>query len=349
MTALQGCKSRSQLEVAYAILLKHLLVAQQTVSKYEAQYKNTEMPLSPISTIPELNDNFDNLDGIDNHMRSMLQRIPHHQSHLTPTAQAAVYQGHLWDMIHPTLLLPSDSQAQSQVSPSFAPFKPDTPHQSNIEGKKKVELKEASPWNERSSIVENPHNELNPIHSSDASPFKRAPPPDDDPSGGGGGGSRGGGGGIGGNGFPPVDNLMTTTMLLILEVTTTWEEVVATQEEEGAEEDPHSLETRWDRPLQLKVEQLPEWDGNHWTAIDYFWEVQQLAHLGGWIPEALGYWLWFCLKDKWQVKSWFIMLPLTYQSYMRSQYLKFLKGIKDGYLGHRWQLRMNNYYNSQIF
>lgn len=100
---------------------------------------------------------------------------------------------------------------------------------------------------------------------------------------------------------------------------------------------------------ELKVEQLPEWDGNHWTAIDYFWEVQQLAHLGGWIPEALGYWLWFRLKDKSPIKSWFITLPLNYQSYMCSHYLKFLKGIKDGYLGHRWQLRMNNYYNSQHF
>ena len=101
--------------------------------------------------------------------------------------------------------------------------------------------------------------------------------------------------------------------------------------------------------MELKVKQLPEWDSNHWMAIDYFWEVQQLAQLGGWIPEALGYWLWFHLKDRSPVKSWFITLLLTYQTYMHSHYLKFLKGIRDGYLGHCWQLRMNNYYNSQHF
>ena len=100
---------------------------------------------------------------------------------------------------------------------------------------------------------------------------------------------------------------------------------------------------------ELKVEQLPEWDGNHWTAIDYFWNVQQLAYLGGWLPEALGYWLWFRLKEKSTVKTWFVTLPVTHQSYMRTHYLRFLKGIKDGFLGSRWQLKMNNYYNAQTF
>ena len=100
---------------------------------------------------------------------------------------------------------------------------------------------------------------------------------------------------------------------------------------------------------ELKVEQLPEWDGNHWTAIDYFWNVQQLANLGGWLPEALGYWLWFRLKEKSAVRTWFVTLPMMHQSYMRSHYLKFLKGIKDGFLGARWQLKMNNFYNAQVF
>ena len=99
----------------------------------------------------------------------------------------------------------------------------------------------------------------------------------------------------------------------------------------------------------MKVEQLPEWDGNHWTAIDYFWQIQQLACLGGWLPEALGYWLWFRLKEDSSVRQWFVTLPVTHQSYMRSHYLRFLKGIKDGFLGHRWQLKMNNYYNTQSF
>jgi hypothetical protein len=31
----------------------------------------------------------------------------------------------------------------------------------------------------------------------------------------------------------------------------------------------------------MKPEQLPEWDGSHKTAIDYFWDVSQLATLEG--------------------------------------------------------------------
>ena len=83
--------------------------------------------------------------------------------------------------------------------------------------------------------------------------------------------------------------------------------------------------------------------------MDYFWNVQQLANLGGWLPEALGYWLWFHLKEKSAVRTWFVTLPMMHQSYMCSHYLKFLKGIKDGFLGARWQLKMNNYYNFQVF
>ena len=41
----------------------------------------------------------------------------------------------------------------------------------------------------------------------------------------------------------------------------------------------------------LKQDQLPVWDGNKNTAIEYFWKVQQLAALEGDIPQALGYWL----------------------------------------------------------
>jgi hypothetical protein len=125
------------------------------------------------------------------------------------------------------------------------------------------------------------------------------PPPGGNPYPGGNGGNPGGGGGGGGGGPPysgnqfgppaPYGNM------------------------------PPSMKT------ELKVEQLPEWDGNHWTAIEYFWQVQQLAYLGGWIPEALGYWLWFRLKEGSTVKKWFVTLPVTHQSYMRSHYLKFLK------------------------
>ena len=83
-SALQGCASRSQLEVAYKILLKCLLVAQQTVIKYESQYCQMEAPLSPISMALDLYEEFNNIDSVDNRMRYMLDNIPHHQTQVLP-------------------------------------------------------------------------------------------------------------------------------------------------------------------------------------------------------------------------------------------------------------------------
>lgn len=83
----------------------------------------------------------------------------------------------------------------------------------------------------------------------------------------------------------------------------------------------------------LKQDQLPVWDGNKNTAIEYFWKVQQLAALEGDIPQALGYWLWKSLKENSKIWWWFSTLPFSEQVRMRTHYLYYLKGIKDNYLG----------------
>ncbi|PPQ97535.1 hypothetical protein CVT26_002411 [Gymnopilus dilepis] len=100
---------------------------------------------------------------------------------------------------------------------------------------------------------------------------------------------------------------------------------------------------------ELKLDQLPSWDGNHETAIEYFWKIQQLAALRGQIPEALGFWLWHNLKEGSTVQIWFATLPPVHQDYMRTNWLTWLNGIKEGYLGRTWQLRMNKKYESQSF
>ncbi|KAF9536972.1 hypothetical protein CPC08DRAFT_771404 [Agrocybe pediades] len=100
---------------------------------------------------------------------------------------------------------------------------------------------------------------------------------------------------------------------------------------------------------ELKQDQLPKWDGNHDTAVDYFWNIQQLAALGRHIPEALGYWLWKNLEEGSTVQIWFAMLAPTQQAYMHSHYLAYLRGIKEGYLGRVWQRNMNKAYESQSF
>lgn len=145
VTALRGCESRSQLEVAYGILLKRLLVAQQTVIKYEAQYQHLETPLLPISTAPELHEEFDRTESIDNRMRFMLQKFPCHQEQLSAEGLAAVAQGQEWSVVYPTQPLPVEVKL---------PQDPQTSRTDVLMGKKKVDWDDTAPWDEKSSNVE---------------------------------------------------------------------------------------------------------------------------------------------------------------------------------------------------
>ena len=144
-SALQGCASRSQLEVAHKILLKRLLVAQQTVAKYEAQYRQAEIPLSPLSTVPELYEEFDAIESVDNRMRFMLDSVPHHQSQILPAAREALRSGLSWDIVNPTQPLPSSTS----LPPSAEP-----PQALNTKGKKKVDWDDSSPWENASTSIE---------------------------------------------------------------------------------------------------------------------------------------------------------------------------------------------------
>ena len=125
----------------------------------------------------------------------------------------------------------------------------------------------------------------------------------------------------------------------------------------------NSSRSRWDenRPptlysnyiptvkTDIKLEQLPTWDGNHDTAIDYFWKIQQLAAMKGYLPQALGYWLWMNLMEESTVRMWFAMCSHKQQEYMRSHYVAYMRGIKEGYLGRTWQMKMNAVYKNQSF
>ncbi|KAJ7444690.1 hypothetical protein FB451DRAFT_1413084 [Mycena latifolia] len=101
--------------------------------------------------------------------------------------------------------------------------------------------------------------------------------------------------------------------------------------------------------LRIKIEQLPEWNGDHKTAVDYFWDVGQLAALEGWMPEALGYWLPSRLVKGSAVHTWFSTLPTERQKDMRAHYLNYLRWIKDKFLGKKWQVVANLEFEQQAF
>ena len=100
---------------------------------------------------------------------------------------------------------------------------------------------------------------------------------------------------------------------------------------------------------EIKQELLPRWDGSPNIAVDYFLKIQQLAALEGDLPEALGYWLWMNLEEGSDIKNWFATLTFSEQSHMRSHYINYLRGIKDGYLGEAWQFKINRIYEGQYF
>jgi len=100
---------------------------------------------------------------------------------------------------------------------------------------------------------------------------------------------------------------------------------------------------------KLKQEDLPSWDSNLKTTIAYFWRVQECATLGGYIPQALGYWLWLKLEEGSDVQSWLSTLPSHEQAKMRGHWVDYLKGIKEGYLGRNWQFNIGEKYKTQAF
>ncbi|KAJ7186969.1 hypothetical protein C8R46DRAFT_1024936 [Mycena filopes] len=101
--------------------------------------------------------------------------------------------------------------------------------------------------------------------------------------------------------------------------------------------------------VKLKLNDLPSWDGNHDTAVKYFWDVSQKASLGGTVPELLGAWLGMRLVEGSSVQVWFASLPGAVQSGMRTHYIAFLGAIKEHFLGRTWQRKMNRDYELQRF
>ncbi|RDB19205.1 Retrovirus-related Pol polyprotein from transposon opus [Hypsizygus marmoreus] len=99
----------------------------------------------------------------------------------------------------------------------------------------------------------------------------------------------------------------------------------------------------------IKIDDLPTWDGRFNSAIQYFSDVQELADMGGYLPEALGSWLWTKLKQNSDIRRWFTLLDKESKSWAKTHYKNYLTLIKDSYLGRPWQLEVNQEFNSQSF
>ncbi|KAJ3474331.1 hypothetical protein NLI96_g12517 [Meripilus lineatus] len=100
---------------------------------------------------------------------------------------------------------------------------------------------------------------------------------------------------------------------------------------------------------EFKPEDIPEWDGNGKTALNWFASCQELASTGGYLPDQMGSFMWLRLKDGSPIRNWFIMQTPQVKQWMRSHYVYFLEAIKTDFLGDRWQHEQNMEYQAQYF
>lgn len=100
---------------------------------------------------------------------------------------------------------------------------------------------------------------------------------------------------------------------------------------------------------EVKPEQLPSWDSEYDTAVQYFFEIQEIAALGGDIPDRMGFWLWKRFKEGSSVADWYAGLTSDLKAHMRSHYTNFVDTIQRYFLGAEWKQYIQLKYENQHF
>ncbi|KAI5892345.1 uncharacterized protein SCHCODRAFT_01094336 [Schizophyllum commune H4-8] len=99
----------------------------------------------------------------------------------------------------------------------------------------------------------------------------------------------------------------------------------------------------------LKSSNVPSWDGNRATAISYFWKINQLARSGGYLPEALGFWLWQKLVEGSSVELWYMTVSDDTKDWMQTNATQWIQGVVDVFLGRRWVNQIASEFKQQGF
>lgn len=100
---------------------------------------------------------------------------------------------------------------------------------------------------------------------------------------------------------------------------------------------------------EVKPEQLPSWDGEYDTTIQYFFEIQEITALGGDIPDRMGFSLWKRFKEGSSVADWYTGLTSDLKAHMRSHYTNFADTIQHYFLGAEWKQYIQLKYENQCF
>ncbi|KAI3998449.1 hypothetical protein K525DRAFT_214646, partial [Schizophyllum commune Loenen D] len=99
----------------------------------------------------------------------------------------------------------------------------------------------------------------------------------------------------------------------------------------------------------IKPDQLPAWDGNKATAHEYLAAVYEYANSGGYMNQAVGYWLWTRLERGSPVFQWYVTLSPKLKRYMRSSGHNFLGVVQRDYLGPKWIRNLVTEFQFQLF
>ena len=103
LTLLNGAYDLAQIHAAWLGITTRLRLGLQFLDKYEEEYKGTteELPLSPISTLPEIAAGLDRISNPNDCMRFIYSKVPHHQSAIAPDVQKDFANIGSWQSILP--------------------------------------------------------------------------------------------------------------------------------------------------------------------------------------------------------------------------------------------------------
>ncbi|KAL1724912.1 hypothetical protein EV714DRAFT_278050 [Schizophyllum commune] len=99
----------------------------------------------------------------------------------------------------------------------------------------------------------------------------------------------------------------------------------------------------------LKSSDVPSWNGDKSTAVAYFWRINRIARGGGYLPEALGYWLWQKLQEGSSIDLWYMTVTEAQKDWMQENSYNWTQGIADGYLGRRWVNKLASDFRQSAF
>ncbi|KAL1666288.1 hypothetical protein GGF50DRAFT_17419, partial [Schizophyllum commune] len=102
-------------------------------------------------------------------------------------------------------------------------------------------------------------------------------------------------------------------------------------------------------PPILKHDNVPAWNGDRSSAINYLWKITELERGGGYLSQALGYWLWQKLEAGSSVQLWYMTLEDSTKDWMQMNARNWMLGLVYGFLGRRWLTQLATEFKQQAF